>query len=281
MSQITLARHRNLLSPIAAINGEGHRRQPLLWGAALVLVAMMAPTLAAYLIDDRLLNGINVWTKPLKFEISIALFFATLAWFWGYLPEARQGGRFLNAYAVAAVAAGALEIAYIVIQAARGVPSHFSDRSALEAMAYQAMGMGAVLMTSLALVLGIALARTHRADLAPALRWSVVLGLVLTFVLGTGAGIAIAANNGHWVAAAATDAGGLPVFGWTRQGGDLRVGHFFGIHAMQILPLLGLAVSGSRRGTALVWLGAAAFTALTVATTLQALAGIPFLGFIG
>ena len=35
--------------------------------------------LLAMTIDDRLLNGVNVWTKPFKFALSISVYFATIA----------------------------------------------------------------------------------------------------------------------------------------------------------------------------------------------------------
>jgi hypothetical protein len=92
----------------------------------------------------------------------------------------------------------------------------------------------------------------------------------------------MSANGSHWVTAAHTDAGGLAFFGWTRTGGDTRVPHFFGVHAMQILPVAGWLVAARRpRATGLVWLATATMLAVTIATAVQALAGRPFLGFIG
>jgi hypothetical protein len=118
--------------------------------------------------------------------------------------------------------------------------------------------------------------------MSPAYRLSVILGLILTFVLGAAGGMAVGQNGSHWVAAAHTDAGGFPIFGWTRTGGDLRVAHFLGIHAMQILPVAGWLIARRRpNGTGAVWLAAAVLTALTTYTLFEALAGQPFLGFIG
>jgi hypothetical protein len=267
---------------LAAIQREGQRRNPLLWSAAIFLSALMIPTTAAYLLDGRQLYDINVWSKPLKFEFSLVLYLATLAWFWGYLPTHRRHGRFLNTYAILVVGTIALELAYIIIQASRGVASHFNQSTQIEAILFPVMGAGALFLTTMAPVLGVALARSRRDDLAPAFRLAVILGLILTFVLGATAGMVMAQNGGHWVAAAHTDAGGFPVFGWTRTGGDLRVAHFLGIHAMQILPLAGWFIARRRAdATGLVWLAAAALTALTGYTLVEALAGRPFLAFIG
>lgn len=285
MSAIVLRPNGNVASPlsfIAAIDAEGRRRQPLVWGAAVFLLLLIPPTVAALLLDTRTVNDVNVWVKPLKFEVSLALYLGTLAWFWGYLSPAARSSRGLRIFAAASVTLIAFEIAYIGGQSARGVASHFNVSTAIEGLLFTLMGIAALVFTTLPAALGLAIARRPREDLAPAFRLSLVLGLLLTTGLGIAAGLAISVNGGHWVGAAATDAGGLPIFGWTRAGGDLRVAHFFGLHALQILPVAGwLIARRDPEATRQVWLLAAGFTALTVYTLFEALAGRPFLPFLG
>ena len=73
--------------------------------------------------------------KPLKFEASIALYLATLAWLWGYL---RGGATNPLARIFVAVSVGLLgfEIAYIVLQSARGVGSHFNTATPVEGLMF-------------------------------------------------------------------------------------------------------------------------------------------------
>ena len=276
------ASHAPSASLIGGIFAEGRRRQPVLWGLAIALLLAMVPTAAAYLLDARTVNDINVWGKPLKFELSLVLFVGTLAWFWGYLSAEGRQSRFLNGYALLTAAIIVFEIAYIIVQSARGVGSHFNTATPVEGILFTLMGLGALTFTAMAPILGVAIARFPRSDLAPAFRLSVVLGLILTFVLGAGAGIAISVNGGHWVAAPHTDAGGFPIFGWTRQGGDLRVAHFLGIHAMQILPVIGWFIARRAPGAGgAIWIAAGLFSLTTAYTLAEALAGRPFLAFPG
>jgi hypothetical protein len=69
--------------------------------------------------------------------------------------------------------------------------------------------------------------------------------------------------------------------GWARDGGDLRVAHFFATHAMHFIPLAGLlAVIAlpDRRARVVVYAASAGVTAFVIFTFVQALMGQPFLG---
>jgi hypothetical protein len=72
---------------------------------------------------------------------------------------------------------------------------------------------------------------------------------------------------------------GLPATGWSTEHGDLRVPHFVGLHALQVLPLFVIALRRrgwpeSLRVRAAVWAGVA-YSGLYVALLVQALRGQP------
>ncbi len=53
------------------------------------------------------------------------------------------------------------------------------------------------------------------------------------------------ANMGHGIPG--PDGGpGLPFVNWSTTGGDLRIAHFLGLHALQMLPALGWALDRGR-----------------------------------
>jgi hypothetical protein len=73
---------------------------------------------------------------------------------------------------------------------------------------------------------------------------------------------------------------GLPVVGWSTVGGDLRVAHFIGLHALQVLPIVALLLArfgpawlrpGDRLG--LVWTVGLSYLGLVALVTWQALRG--------
>jgi len=273
-----LVQHARAASPLAELD----RRQPHLAAAARLFLLATLPMLLALLLDTRTVNDISVWVKPIKFLVSLSLYYATLAWFCAYLPEQvlrSRAGRFII---YVPIAVGVLEMAWLIAAAMYGVPSHF-NREPVWIVAYRAAGLGATLLVLAVLVQGILVARHREVPVPPALRLAVVLAAVVTFA-GTMAFAGYMARfNAHWIGGVASDAGGLPLLGWSRSGGDLRVAHFWATHASQLLPLAAwLLVRANPQHavprTVVVALGYSAFVVFTFA---QALAGRPFLAWLG
>ena len=74
---------------------------------------------------------------------------------------------------------------------------------------------------------------------------------------------------------------GLRGVGWSREHGDLRIPHFIGLHAIQALPLIALAIgrltSVERRRVRLVLVGAGSYVGLFAILLWQALRGQPLI----
>ena len=259
---------------------ELHKRQPTLATAAQLFLLGALPCLIAMALDPRTVNDISVWVKPTKFFISLALYFATLAWFFGYLPASAQASRRGRYVVLAAISAGGLEMAWLIGAAVMGVPAHFNRYSTAWAVAYNVAGATALVLLSAIVVQGLMIARDRDVPLAPAFRRALVLAALLSAAATLVTAATLSAGAGHWVGGTPSDAGGVPLLGWSRSGGDLRVAHFFALHMHQALALWGglIVMSGMRRPLLAVHVGAAAMLGLVTFTFMQALARQPFIG---
>jgi hypothetical protein len=259
--------------------GELQRRQPRLAAAAELFLLAVLPVAFAILLDDRQVNGINIWIKPAKFLVSLAIYYGSLAWFHGYLSDEQRRSKLGRALVGIPIAVGLLEMTWLLVTAALGVASHFNRTAPIYEVSYALAGLGATTLMVVVLIMGIRIARTKEPRLPEGFRLSLLLGSVLSFVATMVTAGYLAAGNGHWVGGTPTDAGGLPILGWSRTGGDLRVAHFFAMHALQVVPLLGgLVVTwGPKRPRAAVWVLATLYASFIAFTFVQALSGRPFL----
>ncbi|MCM2473922.1 hypothetical protein HGO38_10605 [Rhizobium sp. CG5] len=245
-------------------------------------VALALPSLAALMLDDRLLNGVSVWSKPLKFQASLVLMLGTILLLLPLIETTvREGWGVWLACLLACVTASG-EILYITLQAARGRASHFNAETPIEALAYGMMGIGAALLVLASLTIGLFLLLRPAPDASAGLQlggaWGLILGSVLTLLTAFALGSGQIGGPGHWVGGVRTDAGGLLLFGWSRSGGDLRVPHFFATHIMQALPIVGLVLELVMPRLVVAGLLAAGTLSIAVVagTFLQAVGGRPF-----
>lgn len=255
---------------------------PVFTGLALFIALTAIPLIAASLIDTRDFLKAPVWQKPLQFHLALSTFIITLAFFARFLPTPMTTRKW-RIYAGVVTFCILAELAWVGGAAAFGTASHFNIASPVMAALYGLMGLFAVILTSPSLVMGIAIARNPNTGLHPALHLSIALGLILTFVLTLIAAGTMSSGTGHLIGTPTTHAS-LPILGWAREVGDLRVAHFFATHALHALPLIGFAASRAlapSQARIAVWVSAAAYSALIAATMWQAFQGQPFLPFIG
>ena len=227
-------------------------------------------------VDDRMLGDVSVWLKPTKFFLSIGVFSATVAWFFGYVRSGRRGSvLMISTISVLLITAG-FELFWVTWQGAHGLMSHFNFDTQLYTGMYSLMGVAATLLVATTLPLAWEIGRRPVDGLDPAYRTAVVLGLVLTFFLGGFLGGSISAHGSSAIGEYASD---LPLFAWNRLGGDLRVAHFLGMHAQQTLPILAIALAAIRapKRRLLVVLVALIYAALTLGLWVAARAGQPLL----
>jgi hypothetical protein len=247
---------------------------------SVISAVFLALGLAWALVDPRLVAGVPVWMKPVKFALSFAVLFATLALVEQRLSAPVRDGRAMRVIAWIMGAAFLAEMAYMTHQAALAEGSHFNRSTPFHQIMYEVvMGGGAVALVAGVAAVGWLAGRDRGADMGAGLRAGVELGFVATFGLTMITAGYLSVNGGHFVGLHPPGGAVLPLFGWSGITGDLRPAHFAALHAMQVLPLVGLWLD--RRDTpgarGKMRIAALAYTVLTLAIFAQALLGLPLI----
>jgi len=245
--------------------------------AALAMLAVFIVVLPAWLLDQRQIEGSTALLKPQKFHVSLALHFATLAVLSQLIPRDTRTSKTLTIVTYLALAALVFETVYILVQAMRSRRSHYNFESSFEITMYSIMGVGAVLLIIVAMVLGFMIWR--RSEVSGGLKLGAVLGLILGGVLTLVVAGYMSSSGSRWVGGAHPTGGAeVPFFGWSRETGDLRPPHFFALHMMQSLPIIGWVCDRMKAPSMIIVSGAALIQVAIVAALFAfALSGKPFL----
>jgi hypothetical protein len=254
--------------------------------SAYITLGLLCVTAIAYVFDNRLINDINIWTKPNKFNVSFLIQLVTVIWLWKLVEPAKRNSKFGAGLVAALSVSGLIEIFYIAFQSLRGRASHFNNQTAWESFMYFAvMGGAAVVLVVTSSMVGVMIWRfaTASARANKGLYWGAASGLFLggiaTLITASVLASGAIAGPGHWVGGVRTDVGGLPIVGWSTTGGDLRVSHFFATHLMQAIPVAGWLADRLIPKLAGWVVGLACLIGLVVvyATFVQAIQGRAFL----
>jgi hypothetical protein len=238
---------------------------------AVLMVVCTLVCIGGFLLDPRQILGAPAWTKPLKFSLSILIYVVTWAWLIAHLPRWRRIADPLGT--VIAVAVTVEQVA-IIWAAATGATSHFNVSDTLHTVVWATMATAITVLYLATFVTSIAVFFLRLPT--PALTYAMRAGVVLA-LLGIGVAFLMTGPTAHQLSTPSgvigahsvgvADGGpGLPLLGWSTTGGDYRVAHFIGMHALQVPNVVQLR---------LVIAASVAYLGALVLLTLQAAAGQP------
>lgn len=243
------------------------RNEPLfLFGLVCLVLAVIFMLMARF--SNGQVMGINAWHKPVKFAVSLAVYAWTMAWFCHELAPSFN----VKLFNWTVISLLSFELAYIAWQAGRGQLSHFNISTPVYAGLYSLMAVAITVVVFYTAYIGVLFFSRDFRALPDYYVWSIRIGVAL-FVIFSLEGFAMGARLTHTVGG--PDGGpGLPVVNWSTRYGDLRVAHFIGMHALQVLPLLSFYLLKDVRLTLFVGV---LYGVLAVFTLIQALGGRPVL----
>lgn len=211
-------------------------------------------------------HNVNAWYKPFKFCFSTFTFAWAMGWYCHYLEDFNV--KRFNWFVIFLLG---FEIIYIATQAGRGQLSHYNISTSVYAALYSLMGIAAASVTIYTGYVGFLFCRRSFPNLSKHYVWAIRFAIAL-FVIFAFEGSLMGSRMNHNVGGV-NDNSDWFILSWSRTMGDLRVAHFVGMHALQVLPLLSFFVFKKTKSTIIMSL---LYGVLATTTLIQALQGKPF-----
>ena len=211
--------------------------------------------------------GVNAWYKPFKFAFSTLTFVWAMAWYCYYLPEFN-----IQLFSWSIIVLLGFEVIYIALQASKGQLSHYNSSTPFYSAMFSLMALAATLATLYTAYVGFLFFRNSFPDLPNHYLWAIRLAIII-FVIFSFEGFAMGSRLNHSIGAL-NDNSNWFIVGWSKTVGDLRVSHFIGMHALQILPLISFYILKNTKATVVLSLF---YLLLALFTLFQALQGRPLI----
>jgi hypothetical protein len=234
----------------------GYQRLAYLVGAGLILVGLAHAAIWALVGGSA--SGALSWRKPTSFGVSFGLTTVTLGWVGSYLPVRPRLGWLAAGLLCAATS---YEVAWVVVQHARGVPAHFNDATVLDERLF--IGGAVMVAVAIGVIAAMTVAAfvrtTAPAPLAVAIRWGLV-GLLAAQATGVWMllhGLALLDDDADPLRQSMSTVGAA---------GSMKFAHAVPMHAIQVLVVLAWLLSFSglsqRRQVQLVALAVVGYAGL-------------------
>lgn len=211
----------------------------IMFFVGMALLASALTLFPFWLMDPTEILGVSQWEKPMKFFISTGIFCLTYSWLSSHITRFPHLVWWIGALIAISLA---IEMIAITGAAALETTSHFNVSNPLSRIVWSTMSVFISIVFMSTVFLSVLILIEQQRTLL--LRVGLGLGSAITSL---GLGIAFtmtgpteeqiggnqAISGAHSVGVA--DGGpGLPLLGWSTVAGDLRAGHFFGVHAIQV-----------------------------------------------
>ncbi len=216
-------------------HAQGYQRLAYLVGAALIATGLAQAGIWA--VAGGSASGPLSWRKPVSFGFSFSLTTLTLGWVASWLRLRRTTGWILMGLLCASTT---VEVAWVSLQHARGVPSHFNTATTLDFSLFIVGGVA--IAVTIAVIVAMTLAAFARSTAAPPMALAIRSGLV-ALLAAQGIGVWIVVHGMALVNAGADPlTQSMSTYGTE---GAMKLAHAVPMHAIQVFAVLAWLLSHS------------------------------------